>query len=596
MSTFRTAEPALLKLLESIHEGELQLPDFQRSWVWDDNHIRSLIASVTKSFPIGSVMLLESGSAGVRFKARPVEGAPRATASSQPKLLILDGQQRMTSLYMVMKSGSPVPTRTEKGKKIDRLYYLDIEGCLDGKVDREDAVVSISPEKVIKTNFNRTIKLDLRTPAGEYEQGYFPLAYIFGPEYYTWCQGYRAHHKFDSQKMSSLDAFEREVVQAFRQYRVPAIELSRTTSKEAVCQVFEKVNTGGVSLTVFELMTATFAADDFDLRKDWSTRAERLRDNKVLKAFSETDFLQAVTLLASRSSTGAASCKRRDILNLPLDQYKKHADQLEAGLKQASQLLVREKIYESGNLPYRSQLVPFSAICAALGSKIDSITVKNQLARWFWCGVFGELYGGATETRFAADISDVMRWIDGGNEPRTVLEASFSPTRLLGLQTRQSAAYKGMLALLMQAGSQDWINGDPIELTEYFDRAVDIHHIFPKAYCKKKKYSRRQWNSVINKAPLTSRTNRILSGSAPSVYVSKIEKKYKIGSGKLNEMVASHLVDPALLRADNFDAFLVNRAINLLDIIEKAIGKAVVGRDAEEVVKAYGATLVSASR
>ena len=158
-STFRTAEPALSELLDSIHSGKVQLPDFQRGSVWDDNHIRSLIASISRSFPIGSVMLLENGGDGVRFKPRTVEGAP--STSVAPEQLILDGQQRMTSLYLALRSGKPVATRTEKGKDVDRYYYIDISACLDREADREDAVVSISPERVIRTNFNRDMALDL---------------------------------------------------------------------------------------------------------------------------------------------------------------------------------------------------------------------------------------------------------------------------------------------------------------------------------------------------------------------------------------------------------------------------------------------------
>ena len=294
-STFRTAEPDLSKLLEQVHAGELQLPDFQRGWVWDDNHIRSLIASVSRSFPIGSVMLLETGGEGVRFKPRVVEGAPENGTS--PQQLILDGQQRMTSLYLALRSGKPVPTRTEKGKKIDRVYYLNTADCLDPEVDREDAVLSLPADRIVRTNFNRDIALDLSSEEKEYELGYFPLFALFDTARYSqWRRGYQRAHRQDDTKLDLFDNFEEKVLDAIKRYRVPAIELTRHTSKEAVCQVFEKVNTGGVALTVFELMTATFAADDFDLRKDWEARKQRLQEKDVLTSVEATDFLQAVMI------------------------------------------------------------------------------------------------------------------------------------------------------------------------------------------------------------------------------------------------------------------------------------------------------------
>ena len=163
--------------------------------------------------------------------------------------------------------------------------------------------------------------------------------------------------------------------------------------------------------------------------------------------------------------------------------------------------------------------------------------------------------------------------------------------RLLGLQTRQSEAYKGMMALLMQAGSADFINGDVIELTTFFDQAVEIHHIFPRSHCEEQGYPLQKWNSVVNKTPITARTNRFLGGNAPSDYLTSIETNHRVESHRLDQILATHLIEPSLLRADAFDAFIIARARQLLDLVEKAIGKAVVGRDTADVVTAFGSSL-----
>ncbi len=595
-STFRTGEPDLAKLLEQIHDGEVQLPDFQRGWVWDDHHIRSLLASISLSYPIGSVMLLETGGDGVRFKPRPVQGASFAE-SVEPSLLILDGQQRMTSLYLALRSSEVVPTRTDKGKDIERVYYLNISKSVDPEVDREDAVVSIAPNRKIMSDFNRVVDLDISDAEKEYDAGLFPLDVLFdNARYSAWRRGYTGRYRHDDKKLDEWDMFEATVLQRFQQYRVPSIELTKNTQKEAVCQVFEKVNTGGVSLTVFELMTATFAADDFDLRQDWAERQERLKEKLVLSSVGATDFLQAITLHSSyernrREGTGI-SCKRKDVLNLNVDDYRTRAERIERGFIDAARLLVREKVFNAYNLPYGTQLVPLAAICAVLGGKFESDVVKQKIARWFWCGVFGELYGGANETRFANDILDVIEWVSGGDEPRTIRDANFAPTRLLTLQTRQSAAYKGVMAQLMQVGGNDFINGDDIEVTTFFDQAVDIHHIFPASHCQKQGHPRQKWNSVINKAPITAKSNRILGGNAPSKYLASIEKNYGVAPERLDAILKSHLVTPALIRDDVFDGFILDRARRLLDLIERAIGKSVAGRDSEETIEAFGEALV----
>ena len=540
-------------------------------------------------------MLLESGDHNVRFKPRLVEGVELASPP-QPSYLILDGQQRLTSLYLALSSGKPVPTRTEKGDDIERLYYLDMALCMDEEADRVEAIVAVPPDKMIKSDFGRKIELDVSTREREYELGLFPVSLLFDVEGRNqWRQGFQKHFGYNPARIQFYDMFESAVWQRFYQYQVPVIELVRGTPKEAVCQVFEQVNTGGVSLSVFELMTATFAADDYPLREDWEKRQERWSQHALLQEMDATSFLTAATLLASyqRHLTNGTpvGCKRRDVLRLSLDEYKLYQAQIEDGLLRAERLLMREKIFDTRSLPYSTQLVPLSAICAFLDRRFEQEPVKQKLMRWYWCGVFGELYGGANETRFALDLPEVIDWIDGGdgNVPRTVRDAAFSPTRLLSLQSRLSAAYKGLMCLLMQSGSRDLINGDPIELTTYFDQAVDIHHLFPRAYCERSGLPRLHWNSVVNKAPLTSSTNREIRGDAPSVYLRRIETDHKLERSDLDVFLESHLIQPDLLRTDKFPEFLRDRGARCLDLIEKAMGKAVSGRDTDDVIAAFGA-------
>jgi len=306
--------------------------------------------------------------------------------------------------------------------------------------------------------------------------------------------------------------------------------------------------------------------------------------------------LTAITLLATYhrnlSGQGAVSAKRRDILKLRLDEYRRFAVPIENGLVNAAKLLTRAKIYDTGSLPYQTQLIPLSAICAFLDSAFESDVVKKSLARWYWCGVFGELYGGANEARFANDIQEVLPWLNGGPDPRTIKDSNFAPIRLLTLQSRLSAAYKGLAAQLMQAGSADFISGDAIELNTYYETAVDIHHIFPRAYCESIGLPRQKWNSVINKTPLSARTNRVLGGRQPSMYLSSIERNYGVPADRLDTILRTHLIDPASLRLESFDAFVVGRASYLLDPIEESTGKPIAGRDSEEVVNAFGAALI----
>lgn len=593
--SFRTAEPALKDVLDAIAKGETQLPDFQRGWVWDDLHIKSLIASLSLAYPIGAVMFLEAG--GVPFKPRLFEGVP-LTPAPTPKTLVLDGQQRLTSMYLALRSGQPVKTRTEKGAEILRVYFLDMAKCLDPYADREDAVLSVPETLQATSDFGRKIELDLSTPELQYQQRMFPVHLMFDMlGLMTWKMGYSQHWLNAPDAMQFLMRFEQEIWLRFQQFKVPAIELSRDTPREAVCQVFEKVNTGGVTLTVFELMTATFAANNFSLRDDWEARQERLvARHHVLHAIDGTGFLTAVTLLASYqrqlSNATPVSCKRADVLRLELAEFLQLADKVEAGCKRAAELLAEEKIFDVRSLPYATQLIPLSTICTVLGDTANRHDVKQKIRRWFWCGIFGELYGGANETRFAMDLPEMMAWINqGGNEPRTIRDANFAPTRLLSLQSRLAAAYKGLTALLMQHGSRDFITGTPVDLNTYFNNAIDIHHIFPRAWCEGQKLPREKWNSIINKAPLAASTNRYIGGDKPSIYLAKITANKGISNHDLDQFLTSHAIPIPALRDDQFATFICHRATALLNLIEQATGKTISGRDSEETLKAFGAGL-----
>ena len=141
---------------------------------------------------------------------------------------------------------------------------------------------------------------------------------------------------------------------------LPVIIMKKENPKEAVCQVFEKVNTGGVPLNVFELLTATFAADEFDLKTDWQKIKEEFRNYKLLSNVSNTDVIQAITLLNTYNhklnqaqqdipdeDLPAVSCKRKDVLNLSLQDYQKHRDPIVQGFIRASKMLSLEIIATS---------------------------------------------------------------------------------------------------------------------------------------------------------------------------------------------------------------------------------------------------------
>jgi len=600
MASFDSTKVRLFDVLAEVKKGSIQLPDFQRGWIWDDFRIKGLLASVAKSFPIGVVMMLETGNDSVKFKTKCIEGV-KLSDPVKPKQLILDGQQRLTSLFQAIVSNEVVKTRNEKGYEIQRWYYIDMKKAMENNGDLEDAIVSINEKKQITSNIGKDIELDLSEKYMEYQNLMFPVHMLDEP--FVWSMPFQEYWKYDPEKTQFFNEFFKKIVYQFNDYALPVIILSNQNSKEAVCQVFEKVNTGGVSLTVFELLTATYASDDFDLKQDWENILKEFKEYKVLKYLKNTEFIQAITLLASyyrkkeyqeqalpKENTPAISCKRKDMLNLSLENYKKYRDPIIHGYIETCKLLHQHHIYSDKDLPYSSQLIPMAAIMAVLGNKMDLMGNKNKLMRWYWCGVFGELYGGANETRFGLDLPQIVEYIlSDVEDSNTLFDAHFSPSRLHTLRTRNSAAYKGIYALLLEEGTRDWLSASPIDQLTYFSESIDVHHIFPVVWCEKNRIHKNDYNSIINKTPLSGRTNRIVSGDPPSKYLERLRAKANVGPEEFEQILRTHAVNVELLRADDFAGFFKDRKERILSKIETAMGKKINRDDTTDIEGVYTA-------
>ena len=583
---------SLETLLAWVDSGDLQLPDFQRGWVWPQSNISSLVASISLGYPTGTLMLLQTGGA-TNFKARLVEGADTRKSSVTAQRLILDGQQRITSLYQAIKMSTPVITVDDKKKEISGWFYIDMKGAINETIDRDLTVVFVPESKIVK-NFKGEVTLDLSNSQQEYKLDFFPLKEVFSSS--DWQKGYIDFGGNSvAERWDLWKAFQDKVLSKFQKYQMPYIELAKETPKGAVCEIFEKVNTGGVTLTVFELLTATFAADNQDLRADWKGRKQQWAgsEHKTLKKFKETDFLQIVTLLAtykkkqknlSSGNSSRVSCKREDILSLTWEEYEKSAGEAVKGLLDANEFLLSQYIFDEKYLPYGSQLIPLAAIFASLGKDSETHAAQEKIARWFWSGVLGELYGGAIETRFGLDLPEVVEWVKGSKTvPRTIEDANFTSSRLLTLSSRLSAAYKGIFALMRKNGAKDWIKGTDITIATYFDSKIDIHHIFPKAWCRSQGIKRGHYNSIINKTPLTAKTNRSIGGVAPSEYINKIIETGKVSSkASLIKNINSHVLEFNFLNDNDYYEFYKDRQSKLIKLIEGAFGKPVQIVEAED--------------
>ncbi|MFB7342103.1 DUF262 domain-containing protein [Streptomyces hydrogenans] len=601
--------PDLKDVLKDVASGVLQLPDFQRDWKWDDERIRALIATVTLKYPLGVVMALHTGGASP-FKARTLEGA-KGGEGRTPDLLLLDGQQRLTSLFQALHQDGPVETRDGRGKDLRRWYYVDIAKAVGTPADRDDAIVSVPEDKVLKRDFARTVVLDLTTTERECAAGYFPLHFVFDTHRVgAWQQEFVRN----PENWPLWMKFQEQVLNNMLSFDVPMIKLAATTTTDAVCAVFERVNSGGVPLNVFELLTASYAGDQehvaahgdyYRLPDEWRAIKQVLTsaypvlgraESGPEDGLSSSDFLQAVSLVrtweAKQAGSGTAvSCKRRDLLNLPLADFRRLAPRVAAAFGWVGGFLERQAIARTSDLPYRTQLVPLAAVRALLGAGTDTPAAEERIAQWYWCGVLGEMYGGSLETRFTRDVEQLIDWIrdEHAPQPDTVTEAAFLEDRLDTLSTRNSAAYKGIYALLIKQGAVDWhYTEEPLTPGQLVERAVDVRLIYPKPWITRNLAAwpaNVNWtaraSSIVNKTPLSLRAAKSMTGP-PAAYLKTLSLESGMRPEWFEDVLATHLVDVDALREDDFVRFYETRAKSLLDLVMSAMGKRTVVRDTAE--------------
>ena len=592
------------ELLRRIDEGELQLPDFQRDYVWSDLDSRKLIASVANNFPVGALLMLETGGA-VDFKARPLEGA--STGLGSVNNLLLDGQQRMTSLFMAIYTDSPVRTKSSGGKETKKFYFIDIELALTQNRRFEEFIISVPENKVHRSKKNGATKIDLSTATEQFKHHLFPLNRVF--QFTDWYSDYLAYWKLEKEDWKHrIRCFETKVVDIISRYQMPIITLDKNNSREAICLVFEKVNVGGKKLDAFELLTAIYAAKNFRLRESWHGNSEKsiegirtkIRGVNKLEVMSHVkpiEFLQTCSLIHTCSKRELevkkgvedkylpkVSFTRPTILELSCADYQVCEKKALAGFLETGRFLSERGILLHSNMPYPVLIVGLSAAFALLKKKERDATANEKFAKWFWISALSEVLMSGSDSRLARDIPDLVRWVrDDISKPSTVTQEQFYEGKLDVLKDRKKDTFKAVYALLLQHECRDFIKGVKVSTMTHVADAVDVHHIFPKKWCDEQKIDPSEYDTIVNKTPLSATTNREISGDAPSVYLKKIEDDHGITSAKLDEFLKSHLIDPIHLRNDDFKQFLVSRRKSFREMIQDAMGKNVLtGSDPDD--------------
>jgi hypothetical protein len=585
--TFTPKAATLGVLLPDIQRHKIALPEFQRDWVWDPDMVRDLLISVAYRYPAGSLLTMSISGEG--FALRPFAGAGDKLKDT-PNLLILDGQQRLTSLYQALFRRDGV-----QHKRHTYHFYASVPTLMedpDGSIEMGDPYFDQALFYIREEKSGRRMRYDglqpmyeLTTLQDELEAGALPLGCIFDGDALTrWKEAYLSRQAADLPSYKKLNNEWDRLVHAWlvriRTYRFPVVELHSGMPLGAICHIFEKVNSTGVPLNVFDLCNAILWAQGFHLNCKWADTEKKLKETLPMQTLSGTYFLQGLSLLdsldrkrANPNQGIAVGCRKQDLMAMRHTTVEKWWDVLVKGYEEAAKFMAEQGILSPRILPYSTLITPLSAIFADLKRRKGDAHVGAawlKVERWYWCSVFSQRYSSQIETASARDFEQVLHWIDGGEPPDIVRTFGFRSDALQEITSIRNAIYKGVLCLLARNGAKDFGGGGKLSTHLFYNTNQDHHHIFPTNALKNLDVKDPRANTIVNKTLISGAVNHSIGGRRPAEYVKAW--RGKLGDTLFDEILETHLVSAAYLSRDDWEAFVLDRRERLRQMIAAACG------------------------
>ncbi len=547
-------------LLKQIQEREIALPDFQRDFVWEPASTQELIVSIGSNYPAGSLLAIRN--THNYFAAREFEGAPTLNGH-MPTYLILDGQQRLTSLFQAFFGRG------------DYKYFINLKKLVEAKdIDDEDVLFHVRANA--QRGWHARVLKKYATLEGQAEDLVMPLSVLFGEK-----DGYFGWRDAVSERIDDKDArkglrqqlldVRTRVMSNIESYKFPVVILSDQTPADAVCTIFETLNRTGVKLSVFDLLAARFWSEDVKLRDLWENAAAQF---PIIQDYAIDPYyvLQIIALLRTEA---APSCKRKDVLSLTSAKVAELWVKALEGLASALTIMRDDcGVLIPKWLPYNTMLIPFGALVAQhpVTKGLKAGEIRNKLVRWFWCSVFNQSYENSPNSQAAKDLGEVGSWLAGGAVPNNIGSFSFDPAALNEVTPKQRALYRGVIALILSKNPRDFHVVKPITRAVMEEDNVDDHHIFPDAYLREQgvKESKKR-DCILNRTLIDRATNQSLSRRSPKDYFHEIQKR--LGDAKFDQLIQSHFLPVGAespLLTNDFSAFIEWRCQRIGQAIKEA--------------------------
>ncbi len=513
------------KLIKRIDSGDIRIPAFQRSYVWKQDQILELLDSIIANYPIGSLLLWHTKE---RLKhTRNIAGysIPDSTIE-YPVNYVLDGQQRLSSIYAVFSN------KTEQDEETDQynpnLDIFEIYYDFKKKAFRPSTEIDVNSRSVI--HLKNLIDTKLLIPAlKKLDQKY---------------------HEEASDLCSN-----------FLNYEIPVVTI-KYRSKGEVGIIFERINNTGTKLTTIDLMTAWTWTDDFHLLE----ATNELMEDIAEKGFGEIPYnliIQAISGVIQNDTTSKA------VLGLTGESVRDIWPSFCKSLKKAIDFLATDlNCINSDFLPYVQQLVAITKFYSIHG-KVTAGQLK-ALRKWFWRTSFSDRYStGQTTNKMNIDINSMIEIRNDNLKAINIYSSSVSKEELLSTKfSKGNPLTRAFLLLMAQYKPIDLVKNSKIDLgialSEY--NRKEFHHVFPKAFLKKLKFSDNEINDILNFCFLPSDSNKSISEHSPSHYFKNI-----VYQPKLKLILESNLlpIDLSIYQKNDFKRYLNERANGILSKIKR---------------------------
>ena len=524
----KVENPSLGELMYEIQQGNIRVPRFQREFVWERSRILKLFDSMYEEYPIGTIFLWNAPPE-YNYLLRSIEelGQPPLSHGQHYKL-ILDGQQRLTSLYAVIQG---LQLEGEDYSKI----VVDLAN--DGNVS--------SPFKYRKPDNKRWVSVNNLLASDPFS------IYNNLPD--------DEHRRRFSDFRSALHAYPFSIV------AVSDMEV------EDAIEIFERINRQGRSLSRYDLISASVLTDDFDLRE----RSESDIINRLKTGFGEIEESSIPQALALNKK-GRTDYKTQLDLTTE-DVLSVWKDTVECfGL--AVDFVKNLGVIRMDFLPYNAMLPVLVNYFFRAGSRtILSGEHRKQLEYWFWRSAFSQRYTSASQTRMTEDATWIKRLIDHGTPYRLAAIAGENALVDASMTHTTSAIRSGILCLLNIKRPLHFRNRAKINIgDEHFSKftKAEKHHIFPVGFLRKQGYETRKVHSIPNFCFIPAELNRWIADKPPSVYMGEIRSLYD-DKYEFERVMRTHLIpiaDDSGIWTDDYDLFLKQRARLLIEEISRRCG------------------------